>query len=128
MVSRRVGPGESGKIRIGCLMTLLLLVVAGYFGFDYFRVRLRFFRLQDGMKTRAAFAAVLDDGTIRRQLAAQADSLGIPIAPKEWAIRRTYDPRYITISARYVDSFVVDLPGVHKVFSFTFTPRATAPF
>ena len=121
-------PGESGKIRLGCLVTLLLVATGGYFGVDYLRVRLRFFKLQGDMTTKAAFAAVLDDGTIRRQLMARADSLGILIGPKEWAIRRTYDPRVITIQTQYVDSFVVDFPGVHRVFRFTFTPRATSAF
>ncbi len=124
----RVSAGESGKIKIGCLVTLLLVAGALYLGIDYFRLRLRYIKLQDDVNAKAAFAAVLDDATIRRELVSHADSLGVALGPRDWLIRRTYDPRYITIYAQYVDSFMIDLPGVHKVFRFKFTPRATAAF
>jgi len=124
----RLRAGESGKIRLGCLVTLLLVAGGLYFGIDYFRLRLRYIKLQDDVNSKATFAAVLDDAAIRRQLVAHADSLGIPLGPRDWLIRRTYDPRFITIQATYTDSFIVDLPGVFKVFRFKFTPRATAAF
>lgn len=126
MVTRRIA--ESGKVRMGCLLTLLLLAAGGYFGVDYFRLRLRYIKLQDEVKEKAAFAAVLDDQTIRRQLVAAADSAGVPIGPREWSIRRTMDPRFITIQAQYTDSFIVDLPGIYRVFRFKFTPKATSAF
>lgn len=124
----RVRAGESGRIKIGCVVTLLLVVGGLYIGIDYFRLRLRYITLQDDVNAKVAFAAVLDDAAIRRQLVSHADSLGIALGPRDWLIRRTYDPRYITIHAQYVDSFMIDLPGVHKVFRFTFTPHATGAF
>jgi len=128
VVSGRANSGESGKIRLGCLLTLLLIAAGVYFGVDYFRVQMRYFKLSDTVKEKAAFAAVVDDQTIRRQLVATSDSMGIPLGPREWVIRRTYDPRYITIQAQYIDSFVINVPGVYKVFYFKFTPRATSAF
>ncbi len=119
---------ESGKVKMGCLVSILLIVTGVYFGVDYFRVQFRYYKLQDEVNAKAAFAAVLDDATIRRQLVAKSDSLGILLGPRDWTIRRTYDPRYITIQAQYQDSFVIDLPGVYKVLHFKFTPKATSAF
>jgi hypothetical protein len=109
-------------------VTLLLIATAIYFGVDYLRVQIRYEKIKDEVKEKAAFAAVIDDQTIRRQLVAAADSLGLPLGPRSWSIARTYDPRYITIQAQYVDSFVISLPGINKVFYFKFTPRATSAF
>lgn len=128
MVARRARAGESGKIKLGCLFTLLLIAVAVYFGVDYLRIQMKYAKMSDEVKEKAAFAAVIDDQTIRRQLVASADSLGIPLGPREWVIRRTYDPRYITIQGQYIDSFIINVPGVYKVFHFKFTPRATSAF
>jgi hypothetical protein len=128
VVSRHARSGESGKIRLGCLVTLLLIAVVIYFGVDYLRIQVRYAKMSDEVKEKAAFAAVMDDNTIRRQLVASADSLGIPLGPRDWVIHRTFDPRYITIQAQYIDSFVINAPGVYKVFRFKFTPRATSAF
>jgi hypothetical protein len=128
VVSRRARSGESGKIRLGCLVTLLFIATAIYFGVDYLRIQIRYAKISDEVREKAAFAAVEDDQTIRRQLVASADSLGIPLGPRSWSIARTYDPRYITIQAQYIDSFVINVPGVYKVFYFKFTPRATSAF
>lgn len=104
------------------------MATAIYFGVDYLRIQIRYAKLSDEVKEKAAFAAVIDDQTIRRQLVASSDSLGVPIGPREWVIRRTYDPRYITIQGQYIDSFVINVPGIYKVFYFKFTPRATSAF
>jgi hypothetical protein len=128
VVSRRARSGESGKIRLGCLVTLLLMATAIYFGVDYLRIQIRYAKMSDQVREKAAFAAVMDDQAIRNQLVAAADSLGIPLGPREWIIKRTYDPRYIAIQGQYVDSFVISVPGVYKVFYFKLTPRATSAF
>ena len=107
---------------------LLLITAAIYFGVDYLRIQVRYAKISDEVKEKAAFAAVMDDQTIRRQLVASADSLGIPLGPRDWVIRRTYDPRYITIQAQYTDSFVISALTMRKVFYFKFTPRATSAF
>lgn len=120
--------GEAGKIRFGCLLSLVVVVAIVYYGIDFLRVRMRFYQMQDDVKTKASFAAVMDDNTIRRQLVAKADTLGLPLGPRQWSIRRDMGHREISIKAQYDDSVVVDLPGVHKVFYFKFTPQANNPF
>jgi hypothetical protein len=127
----RRGDRESGKIRLGCLFSLLIVVAALYFGFQFLEVRFRFYRMQDTVNEQASFAPVLDDATIRARLAARADSLGIPLgAPRAWEVRRVREgtTRMIVIRGEYRDSVVLDLPGVRKVWRFTFTPSASEPY
>ena len=125
MVRSRVLGNESGKVKLGCLFTLLLIAAAFYFGIDFLHVRLRYQQILDAVQTQANFASAFDDITIRSRLVARSDSLGIPLGARDWIIRRTYTPRQIHIEGTYVDSVVVEAPGFRKVFYFTFTPKAT---
>jgi hypothetical protein len=128
VVTSHARAGEAGKAKLGCLLTLLIVVALVYYGIDFGRVQFRYYQIQDQVKQKAAYASVIDDATIRRQLAATADSLGLPLGTRDFVIRRLYSPKQITISATYVDSVVIELPGVHKVFFFTFKPQASNPF
>ncbi len=118
---------EAGKTRLGCLLTLLVVVAVVYYGFQYFEVRYRFYQMQDEVRNDATFAPTLSDDVIRRRLVARADTLGIPITARQWTIRRTREPREIFIYGAYDDSVVIELPGITKVFRFRFEPQARAP-
>lgn len=118
---------EAGKSRVGCLFSLLLFVSVIYYGIQYFEVYFRYYRMQDEVKTEAQFAPTLADDVIRRRLVARADTLGLPLGPKQWDIRRSSNPPVITIHAEYDDSVLIELPGYTKVFRFRFTPNAQAP-
>jgi hypothetical protein len=123
---------EAGKLRLGCLLVVVILVAGLYFGIQFFQVRFRYYQLQDYVKEQATFAPVLDDNTIRTRLAARADTLGIiPLSsPRAWDVRRMRDPsgRLIIIRGHYEDSVVINLPGIRKVFPFRFDPNASEPF
>ncbi len=125
MVTSRFG-NEHGKVKIGCLISALVFVAGVYFGIAFFRVRFRFYQIQDYVTEQANFAGAIDDNTIRQRLVERADQLDLPLGPRAWTIRRTRERtqnrRYITISAQYVDSVVVQLPGIRKVWKFTFKP------
>ncbi len=125
MVSRR--HSESGKARLGCLIFLLIVVGALYFGIKFFEVKYRFYQMQDEVSNDATFAPTLDDAVIRRRLVAKADTLGLPLGPRMWTIRRTASPREIFIYTAYEDSVVIAIPGWTKVFHFHFEPQARAP-
>lgn len=118
---------EAGKSRAGCLLMLLVLAVGAYFGVHYLEVWFRYYRIQDEVKTEAQYAATISDDVIRRRLVAGADTLGLPLGPNEWDIRRSVDPREIMIHAEYVDSVVLEIPGFRKVFYFHFTPGTRVP-
>lgn len=115
---------EAGKSRLGCLFSLFLLVSGTYYGIQFFEVHFRYYRIRDQVKTQAGFAPSLTDDVIRRRLVHASDSLGLPLGPKQWEIRRTREPQEIRIEAQYDDSVVIALPGFTKVFRFHFTPSA----
>ena len=125
MVSPR--PGESGKSRLGCLFSVFVLAVAFIFGIRFFEVYFRYYRIQDQVRTQASFAPSLTDDVIRRRLVAASDSLGLPIGPRDWDIRRSLQPREMLIHAEYDDSVMIELPGFRKVFRFHFSQDAHVP-
>ncbi len=125
MVGR--GRNRAGKVRLGCLVVLLLLAVALYEAIGAFRVYFRYYRMQDTVNGQAALAQVLSDDVILTRLVAYADTLGLPLGPTAWTIRRSYSPRMITIEAEYRDSVVIALPGIRKVFPLVFKPSAKGP-
>ncbi len=125
MVGSRFG-NEHGKVKIGCLVSALVFIAGAYFGIAFFRVRFRFYQIQDYVTEQANFASAIDDNTIRQRLVERADQLDLPLGPRAWTIRRSRDRsqnrRFITISAQYVDSVVVKVGGLRKVWRFTFKP------
>ena len=104
-----------GRGRLGCLVSLLLVVTIAYFGFNIGEVYMRFFRLRDAMVQEARFAHNRDDETIRLRLAATADSIGLPGEAARIRIRR--EARRIIISTEYSEH--VELPMFVKEFRFT---------
>lgn len=119
---------ESGKIKLGGLLTLVILVGIIYYGIDYIEVRLKAYQMQDEVTEQATFGSVVDDNTIRRRLVERATQLDIPLGPRQWSISRIQTPqgRRITIAAAYTDSVIIRLPGNNKVIYFKFTPTASA--
>src|SRR2546426_4785502 len=117
-VSRR------GASSSGCLLSLLLLVAALYYGVNIGEVYFRYYRLLDEMQTETRIASGLDDGTIRRRIQAAIEEIGLPeAAGSNLVIRRTAFPREIVIETRYSES--VSLPFFNH--SFSLHPRAVQP-
>ncbi len=113
---------ESGKGRLGCLVVILLVVLVVYVVKDFGTVYWRYYQIQDEVKAQASFAPGLTDQAIRDRLVALSDTLGIPLGPKQWHIKRAHGA--ITISGTYADSVILALPGYRRVFHITFTPHA----
>jgi hypothetical protein len=117
VVKRRCGAG-----RLGCLLGILLLVTAIYFGANIGEVYVRSFRLRDAMEQEARFAHQRDDNTIRSRLVAYVDSIGLPEAAARFRIDRTAGT--IVIATDYTEH--VELPLL--VREFRFTPRVERRF
>jgi hypothetical protein len=115
-------PGESGKVRLGCLVAILVVAVIIYVVKDFGAVYWRYYQLEDEVKSQASFAPGLTDQAIRDRLVLLCDTLGIPLGPKQWQVKRTKGE--ITISATYGDSVVIDVPGYHRVVHIQLTPHA----
>lgn len=115
---------RAGRSNLGCLASLLVFATLLYYGVNIGELWFRYFRFVDEMKTQVRFAAVIDDGTIRRRLQAAADQIGLPDSVAgRIVIRRSSSPREIRIETRYSES--VDLPFFRH--TFVFNPRATQP-
>jgi hypothetical protein len=119
--------GEAGKVKLGCLVMLALVVGAIVVGKDFGAVYLRYYQMQDEVKSQGSFAPALSDKAIRDRLVARADTLGIPLGPRDWYIKRMTSPAEITIRGAYDDSVVVQVFGYRKVFLMHFVPTITSP-
>lgn len=117
MVKRR-----RGASRLGCLVSLLLVVAVAYFGYNVGEVYFRYYQLRDAMEQEARFAQNRDDATVRSRLAAAADSLGLPEDATRFRITR--DAHHITIETSYVER--VELPMM--VRELHFAPRVERAF
>ena len=116
MVARR------GTSRLGCLVTLLLVVAVAYFGFNIGEVYVRYFRLRDAIEQEARFAENRTDDAIRLRIAALVDSLGLPDEASRLTIVR--NANRIVISSDYSET--VELPLF--VREFRFAPHAVRTF
>ena len=116
--------GRRGASSTGCLVSLLFLVGALYYGVNIGELFFRYYRLLDEMQTQAQLAPSLDDGTIRRRIQAAVQEIGLPdSAGAGILIRRTAMPREISIETHYGET--VRLPLFTHTFNFS--PRATQP-
>ena len=120
---KRSARGRRGATSTGCLVSLLFLVGALYYGVNIGELFFRYYRLLDEMQTEAQLAPSLDDGTIRRRIQAAAQDIGLPPEAQQIRIVRRASPREIVIETEYSES--VDLPLFNHTFNFH--PKATQP-
>jgi hypothetical protein len=102
-------PRQSGKSRAGCLLTILILILIGYSGFNTGTVYYRYWRFSDGMKQQARAAPGIEDEVIRRRLLLLVEELKLPVEARRIRIRRTARPREIRIGSSYEDTLVFPL-------------------
>ena len=118
---------QSGKVGLGCLFSIFVLVAGIWVGINAFEVYWRYYRLQDFVREQAGFATLVSNDVILRRLVAYSDSLDVPIAARAWQVRRSSNPREIRISAEYRDSIVIELLGIRKAWNVDFKPGARLP-
>lgn len=92
---------RAGKARAGCLLLILVVVAAVYFVADNAEVALDYIQLSHSMSVQAHFADHLTDDAIRAALVAKVDSLDLPAQARHFTIRRTVEPKEITISTSW---------------------------
>ena len=109
-----------GGSRLGCLVSLALFAGALYYGINIGEVYIRYYQLQEEMRSAARLAPSIDDQVIKRRLADKVDDLGLPVEAHRFVIRRR---RTITIETSYSET--LDLPFFNHTFRFN--PRAEAP-
>lgn len=106
--------GTAGKSRLGCLLFLLFLALAGYYGVDAGQGLLLYWQMRDEMNTQAQFAMNMDDATIRRRLVAKARELHLPRSAEKIIIRRR--AHEIEIITSWPDTLM--LPFTHYVVTY----------
>ena len=111
-----------GATKLGCLVFLLLFSAALYFGVNIGEVYYRFYQYKDAMQQEIRFRSELADATLKRNLRAIADSLGLP--DDAGVITITRDNGQITIESHYEE--LVDLPGFKREIHFE--PRAVGAY
>jgi hypothetical protein len=95
-----------GRSSLGCLLVLLLVAAALYFGVNIGEVYWRFYEYQDAMRQEVRFAAQIPDDRMKLHLSALADSLGLPEEATDVTIDRSKTD--ISVSAEYSEQ--VELP------------------
>jgi hypothetical protein len=115
--------GRGGRITTRGLLTLLLAVVAIYYGTGAVTLYYRYWRMKTEMRTQARLAPGLDDDVIRRRLVIRATALGLPDAANRFVIRRRVRPPEIIISTSWQE--ILELPFTAQVI--TVRPEARAP-
>jgi hypothetical protein len=113
--------GRAGRSTLGCLVLLLLVTAAVYFGVNVGEVYARFYRLQDAMRQEVRFAKAHTDADIKRRLQAFADSVGLPEDAGLVGVKRT--ERSISVWSDYSER--VELPMF--VREIHFSPSAEGP-
>ena len=117
-----VGQGRNhrGASMLGCLFSIMILMVVLYYAVDVGRVYWDYYKFQDEMETSARFAQTQSDDQIRNHLRNVARDLELPTEAQRIVIRRS--PPNITIRSQYVVDIV--LPLTHK--TLVLRPSASA--
>jgi hypothetical protein len=91
-----------GKSRVGCLVGILVLMIAGYAGVLVLGSEIDYQQLLSETQTQAGLAGEMDDRTIRETLAGEAAEIGLPVSAEQILIQR-FPQRRIQIIIRYTD-------------------------
>ena len=110
-----------GRSSLGCLVALLIVAAAMYFGVNIGETYWRFYEFQDAMRQEVRFAKQIPDDRIKLHLAALADTLGLPEEATDITVDRTKND--ISVSAEYSER--VELPLYVRIIRFS--PRAQGP-
>jgi hypothetical protein len=110
-----------GRGSVGCLVALLIVAAALYFGVNVGEAYWRFYEFQDAMRQEVRFARQISDDRIKLHLAAYADSLGLPEEATDITVNRTRSD--ISVSAEYSER--VEMPLFAR--QIRFNPRAQGP-
>ena len=111
-----------GASRVGCLFSILILAVGGYYGVNIGSVYVKYIQMKQAMQAEARLAPSITDEVIRRRLQVKADELSLPREAQRFRIRRRSRPREIIISTEWQE--VIELPFVSRILTFKPEVRA----
>jgi hypothetical protein len=108
--------GRRGTSVSGCLVSLVLLGIAAWYGGRIGLMYWRQYEILDEMKVGARHASGLPDATIRNRLDARVLDVFGPGRTMRFTIVRPRGRQSVVIETQYRDS--VDLPFFHRGFPF----------
>lgn len=114
--------GSSGKGNLGCLFSLLILVVVGYLGYKFVPHYMSHFELKDALNEIAVYRVARagsgsEKQTIQEEVIAKAKELGIQLKRENIKVRQEEEKIYITV--KY--TVPVELPNQVYDLQFEFT-------
>ena len=99
-----VAGNRSGKIKVGTLIWLVVLVAAVYYAFEFGSVYWRQYKLKGVVAQQLAYASQLTDDAIRERLLAEIAWLGLPREGLTFSFRRIPQPQALEVSISYVET------------------------
>lgn len=105
---------ERGEGQFGCLIGIVVLLVAGVLAYKLIPVKIKAADLRDTVVDEAKSAGQHDERVITRNILQKAKDLNFPVAEENIKISR--NSTYVTIDVRY--TVPVDLPGYTYNWNF----------
>ena len=105
---------ERGEGRFGCLVGLVLLLIAGLIAYRMIPVKVKTADLRDTVVDESKSAGRHNDKVIRANILHKAEQLELPVATEDIKIKRTSS--YIRIEVKY--TVPVEFPGYTYNWSF----------
>ncbi len=105
-----------GRGRLGCLFSLLAVVLVIYYGLPIVRDYWNYYQLMDEMRTNARFGLTMTDEEMLRRLRLAVVQLDLPEDAKRFTIRRSRLPPTVSIRTQYRQQ--IELPFHHRFITF----------
>ena len=99
-----VAGNRSGKIKVGTLIWLVVLVAAVYVAFEFRSVYWRQYKVKEVVEQQLAYAGQLTDDAIRENLLDEIAALGVPREGFIFYFRRITQPQALEVSISYVET------------------------
>ncbi|HYC60859.1 MAG TPA: hypothetical protein VEK79_14950 [Thermoanaerobaculia bacterium] len=105
---------ERGEGQFGCLVGLVILLIAGVLAYKLIPVKVKAADLRDTVVDEAKSAGQHDEKVIMKNILRKADELDFPVTEDNVKIKRS--STYVTIDVKY--SVPIDLPGYNFNWDF----------
>jgi hypothetical protein len=105
---------ERGEGQFGCLVGLVVLLIAGLIAYRLIPVKVRAAELRDTVIDESKSAGQHNDRQIRAAILHKAKQLELPVTENDVMVRRT--PNYIKVEVKY--TVPVEFPGYTYKWNF----------
>jgi hypothetical protein len=105
---------ERGEGQFGCLVGLVLLLIAGLIAYRLIPVKVRAAEMRDTVIDESKSAGQHNDKEIKESILFKAKQLELPVDPANVIVRRS--PNYIRVEVKY--TVPVEFPGYTYKWNF----------